>query len=395
MQQPADTKRTSGFTLLEMMLACMLSGVILAGLWQMSSSYIRLFEVGQEKAQESRLARAVLDQLAEDLQGVVNVSLVESRKQAAMPLIGKTNPQTESDAGFEPEDESSLESDSGDSTPSLFSLEGDQEKLPQFSLIGTSEQLQINTHLFKLPEPDFESDETGATNESSSTGGSSDVPSGSLEEFNQFAPEMVTVSYDFTEHELGEAGASKLPVGLIRRELDWQSQEPADTNELTSGLEENTELASETETYLSEEDLEAMELSEIRTADLENEAFLWVPEITKLSFRYFDGSSWSESWNSTFRQSLPIAIEVSLDLEFQKGLDARYPLDEDGEGDALTPVVEEGESAELDEENSESGGILEEEDLPQYRRILFLQAGTKPESNSEETSSISDLLEEE
>jgi type II secretion system protein J len=43
------------------------------------------------------------------------------------------------------------------------------------------------------------------------------------------------------------------------------------------------------------------------------------PWVTQLSFRYFDGSDWVDSWDSSVRRSLPIMVEISILLETPEG----------------------------------------------------------------------------
>jgi len=46
-----------------------------------------------------------------------------------------------------------------------------------------------------------------------------------------------------------------------------------------------------------------------------------VPEVTKLQFRYFDGSRWRLNWNSGSDGILPLAIEVAFDVHPEAGLE--------------------------------------------------------------------------
>jgi hypothetical protein len=47
-------------------------------------------------------------------------------------------------------------------------------------------------------------------------------------------------------------------------------------------------------------------------ADLGFYAELLAPEVTSLTFRYYDGTQWLESWDSYQQGGLPVAIEVTL-----------------------------------------------------------------------------------
>lgn len=48
---------------------------------------------------------------------------------------------------------------------------------------------------------------------------------------------------------------------------------------------------------------------------LAQQAELIAPEVISLQFRYFDGSSWFESWDSSATGRLPMAIEVTIGFE--------------------------------------------------------------------------------
>jgi len=39
-----------------------------------------------------------------------------------------------------------------------------------------------------------------------------------------------------------------------------------------------------------------------------------VPEVVRLQFRYFDGNGWTSQWSSLSRKSLPVAVEVTVQL---------------------------------------------------------------------------------
>ncbi|MEZ6048509.1 MAG: prepilin-type N-terminal cleavage/methylation domain-containing protein [Planctomycetaceae bacterium] len=343
-----------GFTLVEMMMTLLLSGVLLAGLWNLFTSYTRLFEAGQQQAAESRLARAVLDQIAADLAGVADVSLPENLKTSA--VAGSLTSSTQ---------------DQSVSSP-VSSL----STLPQFRLMGTEYSLRVHTYKPGTPRlPRDEDDETGALSDE-------------LEKPEFYAPDLRVILYDFTVEEDEIGAGDSLPTGLIRRELDWQSALALNSDEEESESElalEEEELTSDDQQFLSDDLLGDMERYEIVQADLQNDQFHWVPEIVKMKFRYSDGKTWSESWDSRYRKALPMLIEVSLDFDYQKGIDARYPIEED-DGLPTTTDLEEDEEALDPEENLNTLLNDGEEELPQYRRVIALSAAFQsPTSSSSST----------
>ncbi|QDU81791.1 hypothetical protein Pla110_35410 [Polystyrenella longa] len=341
--------RRGGFTLIEMLMTLLLSAVLMAGLWNLFTSYTRLFDTGQRIAAESRLARAVLDQISTDLSGLVDVTQLETSQKAA--LAGAITESTQS---------SSSSSSSGIST------------LPQYRLTGTSNSLRINTFKPGPPRPPREEDEEESGSLSSE-----------LEEAEFFAPDLRVVLYDFTEPEEEYSSDDSLPTGLIRRELDWQSALMLNSDEEDEevALDED-ELTSDDQKFLSDSLLNDMEPYEIFAADLNNDQFLWIPEIIEVEFRYSDGKTWSESWDSQFRNALPVLIEISLEFDYEKGLDARYASEVEESAIPTEDEIAADEEALDPEENLETLLNDGEEELPQYRRVIALKTAFQNSSAS-------------
>ena len=77
---------------------------------------------------------------------------------------------------------------------------------------------------------------------------------------------------------------------------------------------------------------------ETPTSAADDTAF-WVPEVSAITFRYFDGATWTSQWNSIQRKALPVAVEVQLQLTqnsdtppgeqpAEQALDDEFPPDE-------------------------------------------------------------------
>ena len=47
---------------------------------------------------------------------------------------------------------------------------------------------------------------------------------------------------------------------------------------------------------------------------LSNTGDVVAPEVSAIEFRYFDGSAWANSWDSTETRSLPMAVEINLSI---------------------------------------------------------------------------------
>ncbi|MCA9040078.1 MAG: prepilin-type N-terminal cleavage/methylation domain-containing protein [Planctomycetaceae bacterium] len=348
-------QRRGGFTLVEMLMTLVLSAVLMAGLWNLFSSYTRLFDTGQQIAAESRVARAVLDQLATDLDGLADVSLLDTSNKVAVASLLKDSSEETSGSGSSPASSS----------------------LPQFRLTGTSDSLRLN--IYQPGPPRLPRDKEGEDESLSSQ----------LEDPEFYAPDLRVVLYDFTEKENTLDSGDSLPIGLIRRELDWQSalaltvDEDEAENELAL---EDEELTSDDQRFLSDSYLEDMELSEIIAADLRNEQFLWVPEVVKLKFRYSDGQTWSESWDSQYRKTLPLLVEVSMEFDYQQGVDARY-LKDDQESEIPTEQELAEDEEALDPEENLNELLDDEDDLPQYRRVIALKTAFQQKKSSSTSDS--------
>lgn len=157
-----------GFTLLELLVAAVLTSVLMAGVWSMMSTYGRLFEKGQAKVEQSQLVRALVEQFSDDLRSAI--------------------PDT------------------------ATGLPGASSSMRRFGLFGTSRSLQVDV-LQVVP-----SQVTGmrAGGESNSLANRpSSTPSLQV-------PELHTIQY-WVATATGEGPAAGTLQGLVRRELDWET----------------------------------------------------------------------------------------------------------------------------------------------------------------------------
>lgn len=68
-------------------------------------------------------------------------------------------------------------------------------------------------------------------------------------------------------------------------------------------------------------------------ARMTGQAQVLAPEVTSLSFRYFDGFEWTDSWDSSAMERLPNAVEVTLELSATGEAEADQTLLLDSEAD--------------------------------------------------------------
>ena len=153
--------RGRGFTLLEVMIAVVLSMILMAGLWGLFSTYESLFSQGQAKVENAQLLRALFEQISQDL-------------KSAIP---------DSSAGLP-----------GQSASRRFGLFGTQSALQVDVLrINDSQMLLVSTR----PEESTEQERPARV------------------------PELHTVQYLFGQADESEEAAGGSLAGLVRRELGW------------------------------------------------------------------------------------------------------------------------------------------------------------------------------
>ncbi len=273
-----------GFTLLEVLLTLVLSATLMTGLWSVYSIYLKLFETGQARTERTQLARALLQQIADDLQSAIEDS------------PGRDSTSAGEKAG----------------------------SVRRFGLLGTHDSLRIDVLQVIPLEESPELDE--------------DVSTRFREAPTRQVPELRTVFYTFrdrnTQREAETESTSSDPLdnraGLTRRELDYET--PADEREPS-----RTTLANDTVLGESGREIPTEESSDERflPIDLEDDSMIWAPEVAKLRFRYFDGNGWSSRWNSIEQKSLPVAVEVTMQLDtldqadWQRAADEELALDDE------------------------------------------------------------------
>jgi type II secretory pathway pseudopilin PulG len=285
--------KVAGFTLLELLLATAMAAVLLLGIWSLFSMYTRLFEKGQNTAEQAQLVRALLKQLSDDLHAALQDPTPGQPQQPRGPVAVR-----------------------------------------RFALFGTEAELRFDV----LQITPF----GGSLTPTADAAGFSAVRGGSLQpaalKEPLRAPELRTVYYRFepvanaaAEQPAGTSLPSATP-GLSRRELDFETPYLADEAEI-GGLSPADGPLSSTPSLGGDE-------KELMVVDPNDDSVMLAPEVVECRFRYFDGSSWSSQWNSLSRKSLPVAVEVTLEvstLEDRQREFQRQQPDEPGLDEAAVP----------------------------------------------------------
>jgi len=329
----AGAKR-SGFTLIEVLLAAALTATLLACLWSLFAIFSRLFETAPAKTEHARLVSAVAQQIADDLQSAIEDSPATDRR-------------------FGPARGSSA--------------------VRRFGLVGTSSSLRLDV-LQALPQ------EKTPPGDGSPVEGLRSAPAPRV-------PELRTVFYEFVSAEdtagaaegagaepsdatAAEAdGTTSTRSGLMRWEIDFEtplerSREPRLVRRLPAKTEKSVSGPAAAAEKPADQDFS--------TFQPDDDSVTWVPEIARLEFRYFDGRGWSGSWDSLKRKSLPVAVEVTLEVEPPE----EYPLGRPGvnpSADGEQQLGAAGREGSVSDAEPESLGLEPAgPPVPVYRFVIHL-----------------------
>jgi type II secretory pathway pseudopilin PulG len=298
----------AGFTLIEVLLALLLSTALLAGLWAALEISMRMFESGRTRVEEAQLARALLHQLDADLRQ----TLMRTKQPAASEVLAPIAPTSTS------QETSSDHSSTPSSIAGILPLSRGMGPIPALpadalggkgrfesprrkpGLSGTPHTLRLDVYR-TLPG-------------GSAAGRHRDVTSVD-------ALELRTVFYLLARAQEAERPAIGEPSyagdALVRYETYWLDA-PGDqlgSSVASRQLSPQDQLFEE---FLTLEDrYEAATRDTFGAALNENpaEEFAMSPEVVRLEFRYFDGVEWLSSWDSEAAGRLPSAVEIVLSLQ--------------------------------------------------------------------------------
>lgn len=331
----------SGFTLVEVMLTTVLAAVLLVALWSLLSIYSKAFEGGHARTEQSQLARALLEQISTDVQSAiiappsvlpnamqstppepvaavaVSVSAAPAPATVARPSTSAAPAVSSPSAKGSPGQGSSAPPIFGGSVgaattpiPSPAHQEIATASLRPAGIYGTSSYLQLDVVQPAVVLPTTEEEDLAVI-----------VP-----EAPPRADELRTIVYAFEEF-TDPSNPEAIPeTKLVRRELNWAQAHPAHgaEREVSRPLPAGT-AATNDPLVPDEPSLESnvaqgaapQEFTSATPTDGDGVPVMSetsVPEVLAFGLRYFDGTLWSEEWDSTSRRGLPVAIEVSLRL---------------------------------------------------------------------------------
>jgi prepilin-type N-terminal cleavage/methylation domain-containing protein len=281
------TDRRRGFTLLEVLLSLGLSVLLLAAIAMAVDFHLRLLDAGRAEVEQAQLARAILRRIADDLRNALqytpSATSASNSADSSSGTSGATTSSTSEASTTESSDESTLEDQQTTDRTSNLAQATSLPALP--GVYGNDHELQIDvSRVPRLDQMQAMLSQEGALTSTSSV---SSVPASAV-------GDLRTVLY-FTPNALsGAASLGGGGGGLLRREMDRASA----TLAMQQG--DSTQLQG------PEEPL--------------------APEVQGLEFRYFDGTDWVETWDTTDRSGLPLAVLINLWLTRPPKRSARMGL---------------------------------------------------------------------
>ena len=271
----SDRSRTSpraGFTLLEVLLTLLISGVIIAAIAGAIGTYLRVSEVGRAEVERAQLARALLRRIADDLRAAVPIVVEESiwvdiglpvtTNTTGSDTTGTSSTTTATNAVAAASDAAANASSASNAGSSATASAG---------FYGTQYELQFDmSRLPKISTSLMAADPTLAV----------PVSADALSDVKRVSYYLDTLAQG-TGATVAATDATAAPGGLTRRET---SRAAADF-EATQGA---------TDVGLQDRQL--------------------APEVAALEFRYFDGAEWLFDWDSSLQGSLPLCVEILVTL---------------------------------------------------------------------------------
>lgn len=258
----------TAFTLLEIILALALSVLVLIAIGMAIDVHLNSLEVGRTEVEEARLARALLQRIADDLRSAVVYDPIDVDELVpdAMP-IPSADELEEEESGvreaetlepLEPEGttvENLAESASPSSTPGLY---------------GNQYELQIDVS--RLPRLDQFQGTLG--------GDDGSIPGDLVCDVKTVVYYVAGATGDIATAATGQSALGQPATGLVRREM---------ARATTLWAAEHGELL-----------------------DVQNNLGPLAPEVAAIEFQYFDGVEWLTEWDSEAMGGPPVAVSIIM-----------------------------------------------------------------------------------
>lgn len=365
------SKKTAGFSLLEVIIALLAMSVLMLAVWSLMSTFTSTARRGEASIRRAELLRSLYRTIDSELQSIVIDEIDDSTASDDLnSRFGITSLQLSSG----PRDSSS-----------------DSNEFP--ALIGTPHSLEFSTVSVPI---DAIFDELSKVDEEV------------VDEANKPVtfPEIRRVRYEFAFNEQDQA-----VLGFVRRELSWSTSKL-----LENDLDASTDQEKIENSTFAKLDVEAMLLKQFGAIlpelgtdgsdddenDFQSSDEYWnqvsganyqapLPQpvmdvvlgIKRMQFRFFDGSVWKTSWDSSADNGLPVAIDIVFDL-WRKDEQRQSLVNNIGGG--VNSIGDDPSDATF-ETNSISQVVIDSEEIdvewkPQRRFLFYLNNASSKKNPS-------------
>ena len=333
------------FTLIETIIAMSLLSLLMVIVWTMFSVYTKLEAKGVVIAQESGLARAIDRQFRRDILHMVAID--QQREVPIDPGLDKPSNQYASN-GY---------------------------------LVGTATDLHVV--VCAEPKTPGAADHTRVISyEPRSIIQDSDVDS----ELDQTKDALLgpEANENFATEFSEENGT---PLGINRNDRAWsrywEQRSTSDSSELAISTNRPITLDSDDFIQVGGQALDdaSEEQRFVESEDQTDE----IPEVQRLSFRYYDGRSWTSQWDSTSSRRLPLAIEIGFDLELDKDDRATETIENTQQLDATeTRIAARAAGANADTIKIGDSDQIDDSVTTEYRFVVLVPAASKTTQSNDE-----------
>jgi len=262
-------RRREAFTLLEVIFAIGLSLVLMVALLEAVDLYRRVSSTGRRAVEQAQLVRAILRKMEIDIRSCTYRN----------PLLEPAEDEEEQSTDSTGEETSSEETTVTSIDPA------DAFAGKSIGIFGDTTTLIVHVN---RPTRDLRSLVSGE-------GTATNPASGNLKSIAYFLAAPGAEGLQGAAGDLLQSQGQSAVSGLARLEGDRLTLEHADTtSDLQTMAEQTTLLAS---------------------------------EVISLQFRYFDGSSWQDVWDSVSQERLPNAVEITIGLREAEPSDGEKPTE--------------------------------------------------------------------
>jgi len=265
-----------GLTLLEVLLACALSLVLVGAVYSALDQAWRLNYAGRIELERNQIARAIIRQMELDIRAVMfdaspTSTDDSSSDSSSSGSTGSTNSSGSSSSGSTSSSSSSSSSTTSSSTTSSST---EDEWTGSLGIRGTATELWIDlSHVSRQLE--FQPDNTAVR-----------------------VSDLQTVAYFLSNSSLSGMSTND-PYSMAASPITLNDQDGV-------GL-----CRSQGERSI----LRALNSGDTSDTTLPGPVKLLAPEVASVTFQYFDGLTWYTEWDSSSSGKLPRAVEVTIAFE--------------------------------------------------------------------------------